>query len=77
MLGRLRMAVTKCLHDYKNLGKNVFGHRRPLHYYRYSYKKLDYCIKEVVMRNCNDPGTAGLGDDMMYQCDANGTACRT
>lgn len=77
MLGRLRMTVTQCLHDYMNLGNKVFGRRRPLHYYRYSHKKLERSIKDVVMRNCNDPGTAGRGDDLMYHDEADGTACRT
>jgi hypothetical protein len=77
MLGRLRMTVVQCLHDYKILGKLVFGHRRLLHYYRYSHKKLENSVKDVVMRNCADPGSAGRGDDMMYQDDTDRTACRT
>jgi hypothetical protein len=77
MLGRLRMTVVQCLHDYKILGTLVFGHRRLLHYYRYSHKKLESSVKDVVMRNCADTGSAGHGDDMMYQDDGNGTACRT
>lgn len=77
MLGRLRMTVLQCLREYKMLGNEVFRNRRPLHYYRYSYKKIEHVIKDVVSRNCRDVGTADLGDDKMYQDDANGTACRT
>jgi hypothetical protein len=77
MLGRLRMTVVQCLHEYKILGNLVFGHRRLLYYYRYSHKKLEGSVKDVVMRNCADPGSAGHGDDMMFQDDADGTACRT
>ena len=77
MLGRLRMTVRECLIEYKNLGNLVFGHRRPLHYYRYSHKKLEASIKDVVMRHCYDPGSAGYGYDTMYQDDTDGTAYRT
>jgi hypothetical protein len=31
------MTVLQCLKEYKNLGNLVFGHRRLLHYYRYSH----------------------------------------
>ena len=77
MIGRLRMTVLQCLKEYKNFGNVVFGHRRLLYYYRYSYKKLEASVKDVVMRYCHDPGSAGHGDDMMYQDDADRTACRT
>lgn len=30
MLGRLRMTVPDCLHEYKTLGERVFGKPRPL-----------------------------------------------
>ena len=77
MLGRLRMTVRECLMEYKNLGNLMFGHRRLLHYYRYSHKKLEASIKDVVVQHCHDPGSAGYGDDMMYQDDTDRTACRT
>ncbi len=77
MLGRLRMTVVHCLEEYKELGDEVFGKRRLLYYYRYSHKKLQKLIKSVVRRFCEDVETNGRGDDMMYQNDADGTACRT
>src|SRR5271156_6969775 len=55
MLGRLRMTVPQCLKEYKNLGNLVLGHRRLLHYYRYSHKKLEASVKDVVMRYCHGP----------------------
>jgi hypothetical protein len=71
------MTIVQCLKEYKILGNLVFGHRRLLHYYRYSHKKLEASVKDVVMRNCHDPGSAGYGDDMMYQDDTDRIACRT
>ena|SRR2546421_7575428 len=77
MLGRLRMTVIQCMREYKRIGTKVFGHRRLLHYYRYSHKKLEAAFKDVIERNCHDAGSAGRGDDMMYQDDADRTSCRT
>jgi len=77
MLGRLRMTVIRCLRAYERLGTKVFGHRRLLHYYRYSHKKLEEAFKDVIEVNCSDVGSVGRGDDMMYQDDADRTACRT
>lgn len=37
------------------MGNLVLGHRRLLHYYRYSHKKLEASVKDVVMRYCHGP----------------------
>lgn len=71
------MTVIQCLREYRILGNLVFGRKRLIHYYRYSHKKLEGVFKDVIMRNCLDPGSAGRGDDMMYQDDADRMACRT
>lgn len=37
------------------MGNLVFGHRRLLHHYRYSHKKLEASVKDLVMRYCHGP----------------------
>src|SRR2546423_9803270 len=55
MIGCLLMTVLQCLKEYKNFGNLVFGHRRPLHYYRNSHKMLEASVKDVVTRYCHGP----------------------
>lgn len=52
MLGRLRMSITECLHEYQNLREEIFGttinaRSGP---YKYDASKLQICIKEVVCK---------------------------
>lgn len=77
MLGRLRMNVKHCLVEYRRLGDRVFCKKRLFHYYRYDHRILEDSITDVVMRYCHDGTSEKDGKDMMYQHDADDTACRT
>ncbi|KAI0379889.1 FabD/lysophospholipase-like protein [Hypomontagnella monticulosa] len=57
MLGRFRMTVDDCIHEYKSLSGKVFGKSRPLHalnspfpFCKYNTKKFEEVIKDVIVR---------------------------
>jgi hypothetical protein len=54
MLGRLRMTVPQCLELYREVGNNLFGHRRsilPLAT-KYSHKPLEQAVQRIVKKYC-------------------------
>ena len=65
MLGRLRMNIDDCIHDYENLGSKVFGHSRwchlrsPLWFPRekYNHKVLKEVVQGVVNERVPKVGT--------------------
>lgn len=54
MLGRLRMTVPQCLEIYRQVGNDLFGHRRnvlPLAT-KYSHKPLEKAVRNIVKSYC-------------------------
>lgn len=62
MLGRLRMTVPQCLDIYREVGNDLFGHRRsvlPLAT-KYSHKPLERAVQRIVSEYCkHHPGCRG------------------
>lgn len=62
MLGRFRMPVPDCLHEYKRLGEEVFGKPRVVYALRfklgdrkkYSTVRLEKVLQEVAERRCEE-----------------------
>lgn len=78
MLGRLRMHIRHCIHEYMGLGLKIFSRKRLFRFDRYDHHTLQVCITDVVRRYCFDVDSLKDGRDRMYQEDAaEGTACRT
>lgn len=81
MLGRLRMNIDACIHDYEYFGGKVFGHSRwfhirsPLFWPRdkYNHKKLEKAVREVVERRV--PYVASFPGGRNFAFDEN--RCRT
>jgi hypothetical protein len=73
------MNVGDCLTEYETIGAKVFGHWRP-YYYRYSAKRLEKVIREVVSRNCQDRSenrqNKEFGKEKMIQPDPDRNSCR-
>jgi hypothetical protein len=54
MLARLRMTVPQCLEIYRQVGNDLFGHRRnilPLAT-KYSHKPLEKAVRTIVSSYC-------------------------
>lgn len=54
MLARLRMTVPQCLEIYRQVGNDLFGHRRnvlPLAT-KYSHKPLEKAVQNIVKNYC-------------------------
>ncbi|KAH9877705.1 hypothetical protein J1614_002922 [Plenodomus biglobosus] len=70
MLGRLRMSITDCIHEYRALGTSIFGTRRYHRLTKYDHRNLESAIKEVVRKNSREhEGEDGNGEDLMRQYD--------
>ncbi|KAL8823072.1 MAG: hypothetical protein Q9191_006204 [Dirinaria sp. TL-2023a] len=62
MLGRFRMPVPDCLHEYRRLGEEVFGKPRVVHALRfklgdrkkYSTARLEKVLQDVAERRCEE-----------------------
>jgi len=67
MLGRMRMPVEKCITEYQELGRLVFGvPRGGLHEYMFDARVLEEHTKKVVKKYLGDenaPLLDPLGDD--------------
>jgi hypothetical protein len=64
MLGRLRMTVPQCLDIYRDVGNDLFGHRRsvlPLAT-KYSHKPLERAVQRITREYCKHHNTCN-GDD--------------
>ncbi|KAL5389150.1 hypothetical protein DPSP01_002465 [Paraphaeosphaeria sporulosa] len=64
MLARLRMTVPQCLEIYRQVGEDLFGHRRntlPLAT-KYHHKPLEKAVKTIVSQYCKHHETC-TGDD--------------
>ncbi|EON67931.1 hypothetical protein W97_07428 [Coniosporium apollinis CBS 100218] len=65
LLGRLRMSVPQCLEIYRQVGENLFGHRRsiiPLTT-KYHHKPLEKAVRGIVRTNCPIDGPECDGED--------------
>ncbi|KAF2495311.1 FabD/lysophospholipase-like protein [Lophium mytilinum] len=54
LLGRLRMTIPECLDIYREVGNDLFGHRRnvlPLAT-KYHHKPLEKAVRRIVRKNC-------------------------
>ncbi|KAF2455264.1 acyl transferase/acyl hydrolase/lysophospholipase [Lineolata rhizophorae] len=65
MLGRLRMTVPQCLEIYRQVGNDLFGHRRsivPLTT-KYHHKPLEIAVQRIVREHCKRHGPECTGED--------------
>lgn len=65
MLGRLRMSVPQCLEIYRQVGNDLFGHKRsvlPLTT-KYHHKPLEKAVQRIVKNYCKVHGDACDGQD--------------
>jgi patatin-like phospholipase/acyl hydrolase len=64
MLARLRMTIPQCLEIYRQVGNDLFGHRRntlPLAT-KYHHKPLEKAVRTIVSQYCKHHDTC-TGDD--------------
>lgn len=78
MLGRLRMSVAECLEPYRDMAKNVFGHKQRFAFGglakdRYDPKNLERQIQEIVRSRIGTDET----DDRFLKMPAPKDLCRT
>ncbi|ORY07539.1 acyl transferase/acyl hydrolase/lysophospholipase [Clohesyomyces aquaticus] len=65
LLARLRMTVPQCLELYRQVGNDLFGHRRnilPLAT-KYHHKPLEKAVRRIVKQYCKCHGDSCKGDD--------------
>lgn len=90
MLGRLRMSVDKCLKEYREVGEDLFGHKRsvmPLTT-KYHHEPLEKAVRRIVRENCpvhkgecdgkdwHPWDMEALTEDMAHRADSSDRICQ-
>lgn len=71
MLGRLRLDVNVCIHEFKSLGIYVLSNWRWWRLTKYDYRRLEDAVKSVVKTHCQEHGETDPcnGEDLLRQYD--------
>ena len=69
MLGRLRLSIQEAINVYLKFAQQVFGHPRPLRWTKYSARKFEKVLQEVLATHCKCAENCGGKDEVMIQQD--------